>query len=112
MTFERPDPQTLLRAYSAELPLPVESVTEALASLLSPVQVYTDLLVVQGGWWYRAEYRVVAVDGGSRIDHELLNVASPAHWAGPITGRASIRDAEAAFARLVEGVRSAVARQA
>ena len=108
MTLDRPTPHTVLRAFAAESTLPVDQVLARLAALLPDASRYPGLLVVQGAWWYRAEYRVVAVDGldlaaggRSRIEHVLLNVASPAHWAGPITGRAVVRDAGAAFERLV-----------
>ena len=101
MTLDRPTPHTVLRRYVAECVLPPAEALDALAALLPDASRYPGLLVVQGGWWYRAEYRVVPDGARSRIEHTLLNVASPAHWAGPITGRAAIRDAEREFGELV-----------
>lgn len=101
MTLDRPSPHTVLRSFVAESSLSADQALARLAALLPDAMQHLELLVVQGGWWYRAEYRVVAVGAGSRIEHVLLNVASPAHWAGPITGRAAVRDAEAEFLRLV-----------
>ena len=60
------------------------------------------LIVVQGGWWYRAEYRVTPDPVGSRLGMTIVNVAKPAHWAGPITGRSVLRASDQAFRQLVE----------
>ena len=59
------------------------------------------LVVVQGGWWYRGEWRVIPDGTGSRIEYEIVNVAQPAHWAGPLTGRRELRAAPAAFSALL-----------
>jgi hypothetical protein len=56
---------------------------------------------VQGGWWYRAEYHVLESDLGSRIEHELVNVAAQAHWAGPLAGRRVLAESPAAFGGLL-----------
>ncbi|GAA3892954.1 hypothetical protein GCM10022381_38300 [Leifsonia kafniensis] len=60
-------------------------------------------IVVQGDWWYRGEYRVLPEEdgGGTRLEHEILNVAQIAHWAGAITGRSVVAAAPAAFGRLL-----------
>ena len=65
----------------------------------------SSLIIVQGGWWYRAEYRVVAGETGSLIEHTLLNVAERMHWAGPIAGRREIAAAPAVFQALVKALR-------
>lgn len=58
-------------------------------------------LVVQGNWWYRAEYRVLPADTGSRIEHEVLNVGAKAHWAAPLAARRVLADSPVAFGRLL-----------
>jgi hypothetical protein len=104
--LDRPTPATVLRSYATTLGAEPEQVFAALVAHLDGATVDADSLraVVQGGWWYRAEYVVLADDDGARIEHELVNVAKPLHWAGPITGRAAIADSAGAFQRLVSAV--------
>jgi hypothetical protein len=62
------------------------------------------LIVQQGDWWYRGEYRVLPDPGGtdgSRVEYEIVNVAPKAHWMGPIAGRDVLRASPAAFAALL-----------
>lgn len=66
----------------------------------------SSLIVVQGGWWYRAEYRVVAGESGSIVEHTVLNVAARMHWAGPIAGRREVREAPAVFQRLLKALKA------
>jgi hypothetical protein len=61
----------------------------------------TRTVIRQGGWWYRGEWRVLEHEDGSRVEHELVNIARPAHWAGPIAGRAVIRATPGEFQRLL-----------
>jgi hypothetical protein len=58
------------------------------------------LVIVQGGWWYRAEYRVVPDDTGSHLEHTLVNVAETARRLGRSTGRKVGESAPAEFERL------------
>jgi hypothetical protein len=108
--LERPKRGTVLRAFAGTVAAPPASVFDAVLQRVRPARpeggnLSTDpqarLIVVQGGWWYRAEYRVSADPGGSRLDLTLVNVAEPAHWLGPFTGRAVLRASPAAFERLV-----------
>lgn len=64
------------------------------------------LVISQGGWWYRAEYRVVPDGNGSHVEHTLLNVAERAHRLGRFTGRKVIAGAPAAFTRLISELRA------
>jgi hypothetical protein len=59
------------------------------------------LLVSQGGWWYRGEWRVLPDPAGSRVECEIVNVARTAHWAGPVAGRAVLKAAPEAFRALL-----------
>ena len=64
------------------------------------------LVISQGGWWYRGEYRVVPDATGSNLEHTLLNVAETAHRLGRLTGRKVIKAAPADFDRLVTELRA------
>jgi hypothetical protein len=104
--LERPAKHTVLRSYASTLPADPDAVFAAIARHLkgASVDVETRRAAVQGGWWYRAEYVVLADEDGSRIEHELVNVAEPLHWLGPITGRREIADSPFAFQRLLTAV--------
>lgn len=65
----------------------------------------SSLIIVQGGWWYRAEFRVVPDETGSLVEQTLLNVGQRMHWAGPIVGRKAITAAPADFRRLLRELR-------
>ncbi len=64
------------------------------------------LVIVQGGWWFRAEYRVIPDDDGSRLEHVLLNIATTGRRLGRIAGRRVIESAPADFDRLVSSLRA------
>ena len=63
------------------------------------------LVISQGGWWYRAEYRVVPDERGSNVEHVILNVAQTAHGLGRFTGRRVLRDAPAQFETMLRQLR-------
>ncbi|MEO7147555.1 MAG: hypothetical protein ABIW81_04275 [Terrimesophilobacter sp.] len=64
------------------------------------------LVVTQGGWWYRAEYRVIPGEHGSHVEHTLLNVAQHGARLGRFTGRKVINGTPAAFERLLSELRA------
>jgi hypothetical protein len=110
----RPEGSTVLGTFSAQVRARPNVVFDALAGHLHPgpeahsfftADPISSFVIVQGGWWYRAEYRVVAGMSGSIIEHTLLNVAARMHWAGPIAGRREVREAPAVFQRLVQTLR-------
>jgi hypothetical protein len=63
------------------------------------------LIVAQGGWWYRGEYRVVPDEHGSHVEHVMLNVAQTARSLGRFTGRKVVTGAPAAFDTLLRQLR-------
>lgn len=63
------------------------------------------LVISQGGWWYRGEYRVVPDDHGCHVEHAVVNVAQRAPRIASFTGRTVIRDAPAEFERLMRQLR-------
>ena len=107
--LQRPFRCTPLRAYAGEIHAAPSLVFDALERRIrtraGDAGIGADplgrFLVVQGGWWYRAEYRVLESDEGSRIEHEVLNVAASAHWAGPLAGRRALSESAAEFGSLL-----------
>jgi hypothetical protein len=63
------------------------------------------LIVAQGGWWCRSEYRVVPDERGSHVEHQMLNVAQTARSLSRLTGRRVVADAPAAFETLLRQLR-------
>ena len=96
---DRPAKHTVLREFTRELAAAPETVLAAL-----PGTRYDSLVVVQGDWWYRGEYRVVAVAAGSRVTLTIVNVAQQAHWSAPLAGRRELQDAERAFAEVLAAI--------
>jgi hypothetical protein len=96
---ERPAKHTVLREFAGTVAAPPEKVLAAL-----PGTRYGSLVVEQGEWWYRAEYRVTAADRGSRVELTIVNVAQSGHWAAPIAGRDVLRWAERAFTELLRSL--------
>ena len=107
----RPAKNTLLRSFAGHVLPDPSTVYQALVERLTlktaeeghfATDPVTRFIVQQGGWWYRAEYRVTADEqGGSRVEWEIFNVAPNAHWLGPITGRNVIRAAPETFRALL-----------
>jgi hypothetical protein len=42
---------------------------------------------MQGHWWYRGEYALVAEPPGTRLVHRVYNVAERGRWAVPLANR-------------------------
>lgn len=108
--LDPPPKHTVLRSFAGHLDSSPDDVYALLAKHLRPGDETGEhfladpigrLVVVEGDWWYRGEYRVLPEDGGSRIEHEVINVAQVAHWAGAITGRSVVAGAGSAFQRLL-----------
>ncbi|WP_410589520.1 hypothetical protein [Amycolatopsis sp. lyj-23] len=73
---------------------PPEEVFERLRLKLSsghPMRMDVDsargFVAVQGGWWYRGEYRVTADPAGARVEHRVVNAASWGRWGVPLANR-------------------------
>ncbi len=63
------------------------------------------LVIEQGGWWYRAEYRVVPDERGSNVEQVILNVAQAARGLGRLTGRRVLREAPRRFEAMLRQLR-------
>lgn len=77
--LERPDHGTVLRSFAGTVHVSPDVAYEKLAVALAPtsaedgsfsVDPVQRLLVQQGGWWYRAEYRVAQTQGGEVARHQ------------------------------------------
>jgi len=66
------------------------------------------LVVVEGDWWYRGEYRVLPEDSGALVQYEIINVAQVARWAARWTARPVLSAAPGAFGRLLTTIQAAV----
>jgi hypothetical protein len=64
------------------------------------------LVIVQGGWWYRAEYRVVPDDFGSLVEYSLLNVSETGKHLARRISRKVVEAAPADFDRLITSLRA------
>src|SRR5690606_34024482 len=111
---ERPQNHTLLRSLSGHVKARPQDVYEAIAKRMDPgpgagshftADARAYFVIVQGGWWYRGEYRVVPDDHGSYVEHSIVNVAQRAHRLGRWTGRKVIAEAPAEFERLLRELR-------
>lgn len=110
----RPEHAEVLHEFRAHVRARPRAVFDALAARMDPgpdaESLFTAdpsawLVISQGGWWYRAEYRVVPDETGSNLEYALLNVAETARRLGRFTGRKVIEAAPADFDRLVRELR-------
>ena len=105
--FERPPKHTELRAYAGTVAGAPDEIFARLRARLEGGQGHfaadpvTRLIVQQGDWWYRGEYRVLPDGAGSRVEYEIVNVAQTAHLLAPLTGRDVLRASPTAFAQLL-----------
>ncbi|MEC5150806.1 hypothetical protein [Cryobacterium sp. GrIS_2_6] len=124
VSFELPPRHTVLRSFAGHLEAPPETVFVRLLAALMPApsegtaainrhfraDPAERLIVVQGDWWYRGEYRVLAEDQGSLVQYEIINVAQVLHAAGALTARSELRGAPRAFQALLTTVGGPLAR--
>jgi hypothetical protein len=61
------------------------------------------LVIAQGGWWYRGEYRVVPDADGSNVEHTVLNIGH--RRTSGLSARRVMRSAPADFERLLKELR-------
>lgn len=111
----RPEKHVVLHTLAAHIRARPRAIFEALDSRLNPgagaVSAYLAdanafFIVAQGGWWYRVEYRVVADDNGSNLEHVVLNVAQRGDKFAQAAGRRVVASAPLAFHDLVKSLRA------
>jgi hypothetical protein len=113
-----PGRHTILRSFAGHLEAGPDIVYQRLVAALTPAsgggaRFHADpdrrFIVVQGGWWYRGEYRVLPEEqpgdeAGSIVRYEIINVARVMHWAGVWTAGSVLRAAPRAFQALLTGL--------
>jgi hypothetical protein len=111
---ERPRVATVLGEYSAFISDDADAVFDSLARRVksaSPpassilIDKPARLIVLQGEWWYRGEWRVTVEAAGSDVDYTIVNVAQRAHWAGRLTARGVLKQTPSEFLALASAVR-------
>lgn len=111
---ERPENYTLIHSFAGHVKARPTAVFDAIVRRLDPGPAARSkfsadprgyLIIAQGSWWYRGEYRVVPDDHGSQIEHSILNIAQKAHRLGTRSGRKVIAAAPAEFEKLLRQLR-------
>ena len=111
----RPAKHTVLHTFTAHIKARPKAVFTALDTRLHPgpgagsaylADPDAFFIVAQGGWWYRAEYRVVPDEYGSNLEHVVVSVAQRGEKAALATGRRVIQTAPLAFHDLVKSLRA------
>lgn len=73
------------------VPLPPAQVRRRLIALVSSPYAEPsgdgDVVVLQGGWWYRGEYALERRGQGTQVTHRVYNIASRGRWAVPLANR-------------------------
>lgn len=111
----RPEKHTVLSSFAANIKASPDAVFAAAdARLRGGIGSVNDyladpeerIIVAQGGWWYRAEYRIVPDERGAILEHVLVNVAQRGDKAALTAGRRAITGAPLAFHDLVKRLRA------
>lgn len=110
----RPERHTVLSTLRGHIRARPKAVFDALDARMRPAgqaeSLYLAdpaafLIIAQGGWWYRGEYRIVPDETGSHLEHTIVNVAQRAHRLGATTGRKVLASAPADFEKLLRQLR-------
>lgn len=111
---ERPEHSVVLARFDGHVCARPKPVFEAIARILDPgpdahsdflADVSRSLVVAQGGWWYRAEYRVVPDEKGSLVEHYLVNTTGRDRRFGRLVGRKHVERAPVEFGALLRRLR-------
>lgn len=111
---ERPEGSIVLARFESHVAARPQPVFEAVARILNPgddarsdflADPRRSLIVAQGGWWYRAEYRVVPDDEGSHVEHCLVNTSGRENRFGRPVGHKLVEKAPEEFHRLIARLR-------
>jgi hypothetical protein len=112
-SLDPPERHTVLRSFAGHLDAAPTAVYPRLLRALEPragtgSRFLSDpaqrLIVVQDGWWYRGEYRVLEEGSGAVVQYEIINVAPVAHWAGTWAARSLLTASPRAFQALLTGI--------
>ena len=112
-----PGRHTVLRSFAGHLDAEPDAVYARLEAALAAgdeaashvaIDPARRLIVVEGDWWYRGEYRVLPEDSGALVQYEIINAAQFAHPVAGWAARSVLAGAPAAFGRLLTAVQAAV----
>lgn len=111
---ERSEGSVVLARFDGHVAARPRPVFDAITRILDPgddahsdflADHHRSLVIAQGGWWYRAEYRVVPDDKGSLVEHYLVNTSGREKRFGKPVGQRQLDSAPAEFAKLMERLR-------
>ncbi|GIH09341.1 hypothetical protein Rhe02_74080 [Rhizocola hellebori] len=82
-------PKKLLYEFTGVVAQPPAVVRERLRGILPAgwAESGDGVFFLQGGWWYRGEYELIADPLGTRVTHRVFNVAQVGRWAVPLANR-------------------------
>lgn len=112
-----PGPRDALRSFAGHLEADPATVFARLETALATgdevaghvtIDRARSVVVVEGDWWYRGEYRVLPEETGALVQFEIINAASVAHRVAGWAARSVLAAAPAAFGRLLTGVQAAI----
>ncbi|TFB48743.1 hypothetical protein [Cryobacterium tagatosivorans] len=115
--LDAPARHTVLRSFAGHLEADPDAAFARLAGSLAAGDeaaghVRADperrLVVVEGDWWYRGEYRVLPEESGALVQYEVINSARFARWAARWAARPVLEAAPAAFGRLLTAIQAEV----
>jgi hypothetical protein len=80
--------RSLLVEVSGVIEAPPDRVRDAMAEdLIPPFEITDNLIVYQGGWWYRGEWSMTSHPKGTLVVHRVYNVAETMRWAVSLANR-------------------------
>lgn len=115
--LDAPARHTVLRSFAGHLDAAPDAAFGRLANALAAGDevaghVRADagrrLVVVEGDWWYRGEYRVLPEESGALVTYEILSRAGFARWAARWAARPVLEAAPAAFGRLLTAIQAEI----
>ena len=110
--LDRPERHTVLLELEREVAADPARVFPLLVRRITPTDghtkfaVYPDhfTAVMQGGWWYRGEYRVIPAPGGAKVSYTVVNVAQRLHEGGRLVSKGIVAKSPNTFARHLDAI--------
>jgi hypothetical protein len=110
--LERPERHTVLRELERNVDADPARIFPLLVRRIAPTDGYTRFsvypeyltAVLQGGWWYRGEYRVTPTTAGAKVSYTVVNVAQGLHLAGGLISKRVVAASPDTFARRMDAL--------
>jgi hypothetical protein len=117
--LERPDRYAVLLVLQREVAADAARVFPVLVRQIAPADGYTKFAaypddftaVMQGGWWYRGEYRVTPAPGGATVSYTVLNIAQQLHRGGGFASRSVVARSPSTFARHLDALEDSLRQE-